>query len=276
VSHSTRAYPQAANPVLNRVITTDTRSLDASDVRIPVKDGEMPGYLAHPKEGNRFPVIVVIQEIFGVHEHIRDVCRRLAKLGYLAIAPELFWRFGDVTLMKDMSEIMANVVSKVSDAQVMGDLDATVAFAATQATADIEHLAITGFCWGGRITWLYCARNPRVKAGIAWYGRLAGAASELQPRHPLDIAAELKVPVLGLYGGKDGSIPLESVDRMRERLATGTSGSEIHVYADASHAFFADYRANYRKEDAEDGWKQLQSWLNRHGLHGIEQGIHRA
>jgi carboxymethylenebutenolidase len=158
---------------------------------------------------------------------------------------------------------MTNVVSKVSDAQILADLDATLAFAVEQAAGDPDRLAITGFCWGGRITWLYCAHNAELKAGIAWYGRLAGASSKLQPWHPLDIAAELTVPVLGLYGGQDGSIPLESVDRMRELLATGTSGSAIHVYADAPHAFFADYRANYRKEDAEDGWKQLQSWLNR-------------
>jgi carboxymethylenebutenolidase len=266
MNRDNHSYPQATQPLSEQVICTDSRSLVEGDIRIPVREGEMPGYMAHPDKGSRFPVILVVQEIFGVHEHIRDVCRRLAKLGYLAIGPELFWRFGDVTNMKDMKEIMTNVVSKISDAQIMTDLDATLSYALSQAATDPDRAAITGFCWGGRITWLYCNHNAKLKAGVAWYGRLVGATSELQPRHPIDIAANLKVPVLGLYGGKDGSIPLESVDRMRLQLAKGASGSEIQVYVDASHAFFADYRANYRKEDAADGWKQLQSWLNRHGM----------
>lgn len=266
MNHAQRSYPQATGEVPDRVIHTDAQSLIERDVLIAVSDGEMPGYMACPEIGNRFPVILVIQEIFGVHEHIRDICRRLAKLGYLAVAPGLFWRYGDVTV-KDTSEIMTGVVSKVPDAQIMADLDATAAFATAQSVSDPGRVAITGFCWGGRIAWLYCGHNPKLRAGIAWYGRLAGAVSELQPCHPADIAMDLKVPVLGLYGGKDASIPLHDVDHMRALLASGSSGSEIHVYADAPHAFFADYRANYRKEDAEDGWKRLQSWLDRHDMH---------
>ncbi|MGA9993341.1 MAG: dienelactone hydrolase family protein [Thiobacillaceae bacterium] len=262
-------YAAAVSPVSTQTITTDNQLLVAREVRIPVKGADMPTYMAHPIAGDDFPVVLVIQEIFGVHEHIRDVCRRFAKLGYLAVAPELFARSGDVSKIKDINEIVTNVVSKVSDAQVIGDLDATVAFVAAHTSGDIDRLAVPGFCWGGRITWLYCAHNAKVKAGVAWYGRLAGPTGELQPLHPVDIAAVLKVPVLGLYGGKDAGIPLGSVDQMRQLLAAGDSGSEIHVYADASHAFFADYRPNYRKEDAEDGWKQSQAWLAKHGVRGV-------
>jgi carboxymethylenebutenolidase len=269
MDHAKHRYPQATGQVPAKVIHTDGQSLTERAILVPVQDGEMPGYMAYPGMGDRFPAILVIQEIFGVHAHIRDVCRRLAKLGYLAVAPELFWRFGDVTA-KDTSEIMTGVVGKVPDVQVMADLDATAAWATAQTVSDPGRVAITGFCWGGRIAWLYCGHNPKLKAGIAWYGRLAGAASELQPRYPVDIAVDLKVPVLGLYGGKDASIPLHDVDHMRALLAAGTSGSEIHVYAGAPHAFFADYRANYRKEDAEDGWERLQSWLDRHDMRAIK------
>lgn len=259
-------FALAVRPVSTQTITTDSNSLVAKEVKIPVADGEIPAYLAHPAEGSGFPVVLVVQEIFGVHEHIKDVCRRLAKLGYLAVAPELFARQGDVSSMMDINEIVAKVLSKVSDAQIIADLDATVNYVGTHTKGDVSHLAITGFCWGGRITWLYCAHNPQVKAGVAWYGKLTGTASELQPTHPADIASQLKVPVLGLYGGKDNSIPLDSVERMKGLLATGDSRSDIQVYADAPHAFFADYRPSYRKEAAEDGWKRLQDWLASHGI----------
>ena len=254
-------FALATQPVSSQTITTDGNSLVTKEIKIPVVDGGIPGYLAHPAEGSSFPVMLVVQEIFGVHEHIKDVCRRLAHLGYLAVAPELFSRQGDVSSMADINEILAKVVSKVADAQVMADFDATVDFVGKHTKGDVNRLAITGFCWGGRITWLYCAHNPLVKAGVAWYGKLTGATSELHPIHPTDIASQLKVPVLGLYAGKDNGIPLDSVERMKELLASGDSHSEIHIYADAPHAFFADYRPSYRKEAAEDGWKRLQGWL---------------
>jgi carboxymethylenebutenolidase len=261
-------FALAVRPVSAQTITTDSNTLVAKEVRIPVADGEIPAYLAYPAEGSDFPVVLVVQEILGVHEHIKDVCRRLAKLGYLAVAPELFSRQGDVSTMTDINEIIAKVVSRVPDAQVMADLDATANWVSKHGKGNAGHLAITGFCWGGRITWLYCAHNPQVRAGIAWYGKLAGAASELQPTQPLDIASQLKVPVLGLYGGKDQGIPLESVELMRKSLASGDSRSEIHVYADAPHAFFADYRPSYLKEAADDGWKRLQDWLAANGMGG--------
>jgi carboxymethylenebutenolidase len=207
-----------------------------------------------------------VQEIFGVHEHIKDICRRLAKLGYMAIAPELYVRQGDVASLSEISDIQSNVVSKVPDAQVMSDLDATVAWAKTSAQGDIGKLGITGFCWGGRIVWLYCAHNPNVKAGVAWYGRLVGSENELTPRNPIDIAATLKVPVLGLYGGADQGIPADTVERMRTALKASNTHSEIIVYPNTPHAFNADYRPSYRQAAAEDGWARMQAWFKKYGV----------
>lgn len=259
-------FALAAHPIFAQVITTDTKGLVAGEVKIPVEDGKIPAYRAMPATGKNFPVVLVIQEIFGVHEHIQDVCRRFAKLGYLAIAPEMFVRQGDVSQLTDVQEIISKVVSKVPDAQVMSDLDATVAWAKKSSQGNIDKLGITGFCWGGRITWLYSAHNPNVKAGVAWYGRLVGESTSLTPKHPVDIAAELKVPILGLYGGSDTGIPVETVEQMREALKAGNSDSEIIVYPDMPHAFFADYRPSYRQEQAEDGWKRLLAWFNQHGV----------
>jgi carboxymethylenebutenolidase len=199
-----------------------------------------------------------------VHEHIKDVCRRFAKLGYLAIAPELYARQGDVSKITSMSEIMP-IVAKVPDAQVMSDLDAAVAWAEKSGKGAASRLGITGFCWGGRIVWLYAAHSPKLKAGVAWYGRLVGQTNELQTKHPIDVAASLKAPVLGLYGGADQGIPLDTVERMRAALKAAGSKSEIVVYPDAPHGFHADYRPSYRKEPAEDGWKRLQDWFKKHG-----------
>ena len=257
-------FALSVRPISAKTITTDSNALVSMEIKIPVADGEIPAYLAYPEKGSDLPVVLVVQEIFGVHEHIKDVCRRLAKLGYLAIAPELFARQGDVSSMTDIKEIISKVVSKVPDTQVMADLDATVNWVSNHTKGDTSHLAITGFCWGGRITWLYCAHNPQIKAGIAWYGKLTGPTSELQTTHPIDIAPQLKVPVLGLYGGKDNGIPLDSVEKMKTLLAAGDSQSNIQVYPEASHAFFADYRLSYNKEAAEDGWKKLQDWLTKH------------
>lgn len=259
-------FALATQPVSASTIHTDATGLLADTVQVPTADREIPAYRAMPSKGDGFPVILVVQEIFGVHEHIKDVCRRLAKLGYMAIAPELFARQGDVSKLSDIKDIRAQVVSKVPDAQVMSDLDATVAWAKASGKANTAKLGITGFCWGGRITWLYSAHNPTVKAGVAWYGRLVDNVNELMPRHPVDIAASLKVPVLGLYGGADTGIPLESVERMREALKASNTHSEIIVYPDTPHAFHADYRPSYRKAEAEDGWARMQAWFKKNGV----------
>jgi carboxymethylenebutenolidase len=258
-------FALSVQPVSAQTISTDDQGLTAGEVKVPTKDGQMPAYRAMPATGGPFPVVLVVQEIFGVHEHIKDLCRRLAKAEYFAVAPELYARQGDVSQLKDIQEIFTTVVSKVPDAQVMSDLDATVEWAGGTGKADTIGLAITGFCWGGRITWLYCAHNPRVKAGVAWYGRLMGQTNALMPKNTIDIAASLKVPVLGLYGGADQGIPVQSVDEMRAALSRGTSGSELTVYPDAPHGFNADYRPSYRKEAAEDGWKRMLAWFKSHG-----------
>jgi carboxymethylenebutenolidase len=261
----TAGFALAVQPISAAVITTDAKGLTAGAVKIPVKDGEIPAYRAMPARGESFPIVLVVHEIFGVHEHIQDVCRRFAQLGYVAIAPELFVRQGDVSKLSNIDEIR-KVVAKVPDAQVLSDLDATVKWAATSSKGNPNRLGITGFCWGGRIVWLYAAHNPNVKAGVAWYGRLVGDASELTPKHPVDIASTLKVPVLGLYGGKDAGIPLDTVQQMRDRLKSSSSQSEIIVYPDAPHAFFADYRPSYREKEAKEGWQQLQKWFKQHGV----------
>jgi carboxymethylenebutenolidase len=257
-------FALAVLPVSAQAITTDSTGLIAGEVSIPTTDGPIPAYRAMPATGNSFPVVLVVQEIFGVHEHIRDICRRFAKLGRLAVAPELFAHQGDVSKMSDINDILSKVVSKVPDAQVMSDLDATVAWADRSSKGDIAKLGITGFCWGGRIVWLYAAHNPQLKAGVAWYGRLVGRANELQPKHPIDVAASLRAPVLGLYGGDDSGIPLDTVEQMRNALKAQASPSEIIVYPNTPHGFHADYRPSYRKEQAEDGWKRLQEWFKKH------------
>lgn len=253
-------FAAAVSPVFGQTITTDSTGLIAGEVKIPVKDGEIPAYRAMPEKGKSFPVVLVVQEIFGVHEHIKDVCRRFAKLGHMAIAPEMYARQGDVSKIP-MADVM-KVVATVPDAQVMSDLDAAVAYAKSTGKGDVNKIGITGFCWGGRIVWLYCAHNPKVKAGVAWYGRLVGESKELQPKNPIDVVGDLKVPVLGLYAGKDRGIPLDSVETMRKKLP---KSSEIIVYPEAQHGFHADYRPSYSKVDAEDGWKRLNEWFKKHG-----------
>jgi carboxymethylenebutenolidase len=258
-------FALAVQPVTAQTITTDTEGLEAGEVKVTTKDGEMPAYRAMPKTGGPFPTVLVVQEIFGVHEHIKDICRRFAKAGYLAVAPELYARQGDVSNLSSIQDIIGKVVAKVPDAQVMADLDAAVAWAAT-SKGDTARLGITGFCWGGRIVWLYAAHQPRLKAGVAWYGRLVGQASEMTPKHPVDIAADLNAPVLGLYGGKDQGIPLDTVEKMRTALkAAGKSTSEIIVYPDGQHGFHADYRPSYGKQDAADGWRRLLEHFKKHG-----------
>jgi len=261
-------YAAAAAPVMAQTaIQTPAQGLVAGMVQIDVGGFQMPAYRAAPAGRGSLPVVLVVQEIFGVHEYIADVCRRLAHAGYLAIAPALYARQGDPAQYTEVARLLSELVAKVPDAQVLGDLDATVRWAGAHG-GDLARVGITGFCWGGRITWLYAAHGP-VKAGVAWYGRLAGEASALTPRHPLDVAAALTAPVLGLYGEKDSGIPLDTVDKMKEALRKGSAAaqaSEFVVYPDAPHAFHADYRPSFRKEAAEDGWKRALAWLRQHGV----------
>jgi carboxymethylenebutenolidase len=267
VTSLTAGFALAVQPIqAQSTITTDTNGLMAGEVKIPVKDGEIPAYHAMPAGKKNLPVVLVVQEIFGVHEHIKDVCRRFAKVGYLAVAPEMYARQGNVANLP-MNEIMP-IVAKVPDAQVMSDLDLAADWAKKNGGSD--KLAITGFCWGGRIVWLYAAHNPKLKAGVAWYGRLTPPpperASALQPKHPVELVAQMKAPVLGLYGGKDTGIPVADVEKMREALKVEKKSSEIIVYPDAPHGFHADYRPSYTKAAAEDGWKRLLDWFKKNGV----------
>jgi carboxymethylenebutenolidase len=259
-------FAAAVMPVAAQsVIHTDSTGLTAGEVTITVSGHAMPVYRAQPEGKSNLPVILVVSEIFGVHEHIADVARRFAKLGYLVLAPDLFLRQGDPGAHGTVAELMKEVVAKVPDAQVMGDLDACVAWASDNG-GNVERLGITGFCWGGRVTWLYAAHNPKVKAGVAWYGRLVGDKTPLAPVQPVDVAAGLKTPVLGLYGGKDTGIPLDTVDRMKAELAKGGSKSEFVVFPNAGHAFHADYRPSYVEADAKDGWQRCLAWFKTHGV----------
>jgi carboxymethylenebutenolidase len=255
-------YAMAVSPAAASAIATDTAGIGAGAVMID----RMPAYAAMPDRPGPFPTVLVVQEIFGVHEHIRDICRRLAKLGYLAVAPELYYRQGDPSVISDIPTLLSTIVSKVSEPQVLADLDAAAAWAAANG-GDPARLGITGFCWGGRITWLYAAHNPRLKAAVAWYGRLVGDITANTPRNPVDVAAELKAPVLGLYGGADPGIPAETVERMRAALAASAKvPCEMVVYPEAPHAFHADYRPSYREEPAKDGWRRAMDWLKSHGV----------
>jgi beta-glucosidase len=258
-------FARAAGEILPTVIATDPAGLVATDAEIATGDRAMPVYFARPDAAGPFPIVLVVHEIFGLHEHIRDVVRRLAKLGYLAVAPELFFRAGDPSTPADIPSLLRDIVGKVRDREVMQDLDAALTFAGRNG-GDARRAAITGFCWGGRITWLYAAHNPELRAGVAWYGRLDGDRNERTAEFPIDVAARLKVPVLGLYGGADQGIPVASVERMRGELASGPSASEILVYPDAPHAFFADYRPSYRETAAREAWSRLCAWLAAHGL----------
>jgi carboxymethylenebutenolidase len=258
-------FALAARPVTAQVINTSDDGLVVGDVKIPVADGSIPGFRAAPRGAKNPPIMLVVQEIFGVHEHIKDVCRRFAKLGYLAVAPELFVRQGDVAKMKDIEQIRTQVVARVPDAQVMADLDATAAWAGNPKAGkgDRDRLGIVGFCWGGRQVWLYAAHNPALKAGVAFYGRLVGDRTANTPRHPSDLVPALKAPVMGLYGGADPGIPMGTITDMQTALKKAGKPSIVRVYPAAGHAFFADYRPSYRKEDALDAWSELKDWFRR-------------
>ena len=265
----TAGFAMAVQPIqAQTAITTDTNGLTAGEVKITTKDGEIPAYRAMPATGRNFPTVLVVQEIFGVHEHIKDVCRRFAKAGYLAVAPELYARQGDVSKLP-MGEIISKVVSKVPDAQVMSDLDAAVAWAKANG-GNTSKLGVTGFCWGGRIVWLYATHNPKLKAGVAWYGRLVppppDRVSPLQPKHPVELVGAMKASVLGLYAGKDGGIPNDTVEQMKKALKDAGKKSEIVLYPDAQHGFYADYRPSYNKESATDGWNRLLAWFKKNGV----------
>ena len=250
------------------VVKTDSAGLLVGEVTINVGGFQMPAYRAAPAGRTGLPVVLVISEVLGVHEYIADVARRFAKAGYFAVAPELFVRQGDAGSYGEVGKLLAEVINKVPDAQVMGDLDATLAWAKAEG-ADTSRAGITGFCWGGRIAWLYTAHNPQIKAGVAWYGRLVGDANALLPKNPVDVAGVLNGPVLGLYGGQDTGIPQDTVDTMKAALASGSAAakrSEFVVYPDAPHAFHADYRPTYRKDAADDGWKRCLAWFKAHGV----------
>ncbi len=259
-------FAAAVLPVSAQTITTDDSGLTAGEVNVKVSDGEIPAYRAMPASGSSFPTVLVVSEIFGVHEYIKDVCRRFAKLGYFAIAPELFARQGDASTYTDIPRLLSEVVSKAPDAQIMADLGACVAYAKASGKADAARLGITGFCWGGRTTWMYAAHNPDVKAAVAWYGTVARAFYP-GDRTPTEVAAQIKTPVLGLYGGADQGIPQDTLQKMEAALrAAGNTHCEFVVYPDTPHAFHADYRPSYRKAAAEDGWKRLQDWFKRNGV----------
>jgi carboxymethylenebutenolidase len=261
-------FALAVQPVVAQTIATPSTGLVAGEVKVPVADGTIPAYRAMPDKGGPFPTMLVIHEIFGVHEWITDVCRRFALLGYYAIAPDLYAREGDAT-KADIKTIITDIVPKVPDAQVLSDLDATVAFSKASGSADVSRLGATGFCWGGRQIWLYAAHNKDLKAAVAFYGLLGGKQSPTTPTkpvNPIDIGERVTTPVLGLYGGKDDNIPEPLIDQMRGELAKGKSPATIEVYPDAPHGFFADYRPSYRKEAADDAWAKAQAWFKRYGV----------
>jgi carboxymethylenebutenolidase len=265
VTAAAAGFALAVQPVSAQTISTPLDGLDAGSAEVPVEGGKLPIYQARPAGGKKLPTVLVVQEIFGVHEHIRDLCRRFARLGYLAVAPELYFRQGDPSKLTNIGELLSGIVAKVPDAQVMDDLDACAAWAAANG-GDPARLALTGFCWGGRITWLYAAHNPALKAGVAWYGHIRQAPTPLQPRNPIELAGEIKVPVLGLYGAKDQGIPVADVELLRAALKQAGAPCEIHIYPDSGHAFHADYRPSYNRRDAEDGWKRLQEWFATNGV----------
>ena len=259
-------FAMASQPIMAQAVSTNTKGLVAGEVKIPVADGKIPAYRAMPAKPGRYPVVLVVQEIFGVHEHIKDMCRRYAKLGYFAIAPEMFARQGDVSTMNDVGAILSTVVSKVPDAQVCSDLDAAIAYAQTTKHADTSRVGLVGFCWGGRTAWIYAHHNPRLKAAVSYYGLLNGMTSPIKPHDPVDIASKLKVPVLGLYAGKDSYVKQEVVDQMAAGLRQSSSGSNIVVFPDVDHGFNADYRPTYDKAAATYGAELAHDWLKTHGV----------
>ena len=267
VGYAAAVLPEMAQAA---AISTSGAGLVEGEVMVNVAGFDVPVYRSMPAGAGPFPVVLVLSEIFGVHEHIADLTRRFAQLGYMALAPELFMRQGDAQGYAVMADLMKEVVNKVPDAQVLQDLDAVVAWAGANG-GDVARLGVTGFCWGGRQTWLYAAHQPKVKAAVAWYGRLVGERSARTPKQPVDIAAQLQAPVLGLYGGADQGIGLDTVAQMQAALAAAkgnasAQASEFVVFDDAPHAFHADYRPSYREAAAKAGWTQCVAWFKKNGV----------
>ncbi len=258
-------FTLATTRVEAQVIHTDAGGLDAGETRIPTTEGELPAYYARPSGAGPFPTVLVIEEIFGVHEYIKDTCRRLAKLGYLAVAPELYARIGDLSEMTDVSAIIRDVISKAPDGRLMQDLDSTAAWAASNK-GDPARLAVTGFCRGGRNVWMYDAHNPALKAAVAWYGPIKGQPSPIQPTNPGDIAGDIHAPLLGMYGGQDTGIAVPDVQAAAAKARAAGKTVEVVVFPDAPHGFHADYRPSYRKADAEDGWVRMLAWFKKYGV----------
>ena len=258
-------FALAVQPVSAETITTSAEGLVTGEVQIPVADGHIPAYRAHPASGGPFPTVVVIQEIFGVHEWVKDVCRRLAHAGYFAVAPLLNARQGDVSKAPDMPSIMA-IMGRVPDAEAASDIDATIAWAATTGKADTGRLGVTGFCWGGRQTWLFAVHNPKVRAAVAWYGPLGYPTNPLHPKNAPELIGQLQVPVLGLYGGADTGIPKSQVEAFAVALKQAGKDTQIIIYPDAPHGFAADYRPSYRAAAAKDGWQHMLEWFKTHGV----------
>lgn len=259
-------FALSVQPISAATLTTDAAGLEAGEVKIPVSDGEMPAYRAMPAKGTKLGTILVIHEIFGVHEWIKDVTRRFAKAGYLAVAPDLYARYGDATKYTDFKTLIAELVRKVGDDTVLSDLDATAKWSASNG-GDGDKIGVTGFCWGGRGTWMYTAHNPNVKAGVAWYGGMAKKENDPRPVQPIALADKMKGRVLGLYGELDKGIPVSEVDQMRAALtAAGDTKSEIVVFPGADHGFLADYRPSYNEAAAKDGWKRALDWFKAHGV----------
>lgn len=259
-------FTLATTVVQGQTIATDSAGLEAGEVQIPTADGMMPGYRAMPSGAGPFPIVLVIEEIFGVHEYIKDICRRLAKAGYCAVAPELYARLGDLSKMTDVQAIIRDVISKAPDAQMLSDLDDAAKWAAASSKGDAAKLGVTGFCRGGRNTWLYAAHNPALKAAVAWYGPLGGSRSDIQPKTAADLVGELKAPVLGLYGAADTGIPVADVEKQRDAAKAAGKTVEVMIYPDTPHGFHADYRPSYRKQQAEDGWARMLAWFKSHGV----------
>jgi carboxymethylenebutenolidase len=257
-------FTLAIQRVEAQTIVTDAKGLDVGETKIPTTDGDLPAYYARPESGTKFPIVIVNEEIFGVHEHIKDLCRRLAKAGYLAVATEYYARIGDLSKMTDIPEILSKVISKAPDAQYLSDADSTITWAGKNK-GDLDRVAVTGFCRGGRQTWLIAAANPRVKAAVAWYGPVLNPTSGIQPKTVTDLADQLKCPLLGLYGGQDQSIKVDDVRAAEAKAKAAGKTVEIVIYPDAPHGFNADYRPSYRKDAAEDGWKRMLAWFKSHG-----------
>jgi carboxymethylenebutenolidase len=258
-------FTLATTRVEAQEIHTDATGLDAGETRVPVSDGALPAYFARPTGAGPFPTVLVIEEIFGVHEYIKDICRRLAHQGYLAVAPELYARIADLSKMTDVGKIVHDVIMKAPDATLLADLDATASWAAANH-GDAARLAVTGFCRGGRDTWLYATHNPHLKAAVAWYGPVTGPTSVIQPQNPIDVAAQLKCPLLGMYGGEDPSIHVPDVQETAERAKAAGKVVDIIVYPDAGHGFHADYRPSYKPNDAADGWQRMLAWFHKYGV----------